>query len=102
MLKTDEHRRAPTGHVHPPHLTPLLSFQGLSWPRQLLASGVGVGKRGQGGIWVLAFGGVSLPPWDVPWKGVPVGLACWGSWLQALPALVLMDSLGRWEPAGHP
>lgn len=44
----------------------------------------------------------SLPPWDVPWNGVPLGLACWGSWPQALPALVLMDSPGRWEPAGHP
>lgn len=79
MLKTDEHRRAPTGHVCPSHLTPLLSFQGLSWPRQLLASGAGVGKRGQGGIWVLRSepglvltfgGGVSVT------LGCPLGKVC--------------------------
>ena len=50
----------------------------------------------------LVVGRGHLPPWDVPWKGAHLGLAWRGSWPQALSALVLMDSPGRWEPAGHP
>lgn len=50
--------------------------------------GLGVGR-----------GGVSTTL-HVLWKGASLGLACW--WSASLLVVVLMDSSGRWEPAGHP
>lgn len=38
----------------------------------------------------------------VLWKDASLALACRGSWLHGQPGVVLTDSSGRWEPAGHP
>lgn len=47
-------------------------------------------------------GGGSLVSLHVLWKDASLDLACWWSWLHGRPVVVLMDSSGRWEPAGHP
>lgn len=73
MLKTDECGRAPTCHLSPSSLIPSLSFQGLSRPRQLLASGVGVGRKDRIKYGCLSLGqGLSLAVVG----GVSVTLGC--------------------------